>query len=68
MLYSPRLLYKVLALHRNLYLCIMFYLQIASFREWACLDSNQGPLPYQGSKGTSAASCSVRVSGLLCRF
>jgi hypothetical protein len=28
---------------------ICFYLQIAYFREWACLDSNQGPLPYQRS-------------------
>ena len=53
MLYSPRLLYKVLALHRNLYLCIMFYLQIAYFREWACLDSNQGPLPYQRQQRVS---------------
>jgi hypothetical protein len=28
---------------------ICFYLQIAYFCEWACLDSNQGPLPYQRS-------------------
>src|SRR5918998_5799275 len=30
-------------------ICVAFYLQIAYFREWACLDSNQGPLPYQRS-------------------
>ena len=34
------------------------------FQRWACLDSNQGPLPYQGSKGISGASCPVRESGL----
>src|SRR5215207_830641 len=41
-----------------------FCLQIAYFCEWTCLDSNQGPLPYQGSKSISGASCPVRESGL----
>jgi hypothetical protein len=26
----------------------LFYLQNSTFSGWACLDSNQGPLPYQG--------------------
>src|SRR5215210_2268645 len=32
-----------------LHLCFAFYLQTVCFRWWACLDSNQGPLPYQRS-------------------
>jgi hypothetical protein len=32
-----------------LFLLSTFYLQIEDFPEWACLDSNQGPLPYQRS-------------------
>ena len=32
----------------SLHLCLAFCLQIDVFLEWACLDSNQGPLPYQG--------------------
>ncbi|CAA9347423.1 MAG: hypothetical protein AVDCRST_MAG93-6958 [uncultured Chloroflexia bacterium] len=42
----------------------MIYLQNAIFYEWACLDSNQEPLPYQGSKGVSGASYPVRESAL----
>jgi hypothetical protein len=30
---------------------------------WACLDSNQGPLPYQRSKSISNASCLIRELG-----
>src|SRR5918995_4955668 len=36
-------------MHWGILLYSMFCLQIAYFREWACLDSNQGPLPYQRS-------------------
>ena len=31
-----------------------FYLQIRDFLKWACLDSNQGPLPYQLGRGFPA--------------
>jgi hypothetical protein len=31
----------------RLFLFPMFYLQNGGFLLWACLDSNQGPLPYQ---------------------
>jgi hypothetical protein len=34
---------------RGLFLRSTFYLQTVGFFEWACLDSNQGPLPYQRS-------------------
>ncbi len=33
-----------------LFLCLQFYLQIKTLFLWACLDSNQGPLPYQRQK------------------
>jgi hypothetical protein len=33
----------------GLLLCVAFCLQKEGFCEWACLDSNQGPLPYQRS-------------------
>jgi hypothetical protein len=40
-----------------------FYLQSEDFLKWACLDSNQGPLPYQSGGPSFAASVySVKVS------
>jgi hypothetical protein len=41
------LLHKVPESIPLLQLYFAFYLQIIRFRAWACLDSNQGPLPYQ---------------------
>ncbi len=32
---------------QSAHLCFAFYLQIGCFHWWACLDSNQRPLPYQ---------------------
>jgi hypothetical protein len=46
------------------YYALRFYLQIGYFREWACLDSNQGPLPYQRNSGLSVPFCSIRVCRL----
>src|SRR5829696_3766887 len=47
---------------------IVFYLQILTKYEWREPDSNQGPLPYQGSKSISGASCPVRASSLFALF
>ena len=39
---------------RALFLRFRFYLQNNTFSMWACLDSNQGPLPYQLGRGFPA--------------
>ncbi len=36
------------------------YRLLQDFSKWACLDSNQGPLPYQRSKSISDASYPIR--------
>ena len=46
---AARLLHKGPRACLVLFLCSTFYLQTAGFLRWACLDSNQGPLPYQRS-------------------
>ena len=46
---AARLLHKGPRACLVLFLYSTFYLQTAGFLRWACLDSNQGPLPYQRS-------------------
>jgi hypothetical protein len=51
-------------LNPGLYFSVRFFLQSNAFSNWACLDSNQGPLPYQGGGAGPAAYRSVRESGI----
>ena len=47
-------------MHQGDLLYSVFYLQIGCFLKWACLDSNQGPLPYQcGTQSFSHSSQGV---------
>ena len=45
-----------------------FMLENVTFFGWACLDSNQGSLPYDKSKGISVAFCPVGEPGLFAVF
>ena len=46
---SSTLLHKVPDTFQGPYTRAAIQLQTNGFRGWACLDSNQGPLPYQRS-------------------
>ena len=46
---AARLLHKGSRAYQERIFSPTFLLQIAVFLVWACLDSNQGPLPYQRS-------------------
>jgi hypothetical protein len=46
----------------GLVLCHVFVLQNSTYLGWACLDSNQGPLPFQRGNPITALCRPVRIT------
>jgi hypothetical protein len=61
---SSALLHKGPDTFPGLYTRVAIKVKTNWFRGWACLDSNQGPLPYQRSESNSNASCRIQKLGL----